>query len=174
MKKTVFMLCILMVCICLTGCISSKESAVSFESAIAEEMEKDEKNLTDMNPNDIVNQQMQIAMENAEASDDITGERAEEEFQQIMDTYSGTEQDHTGESLGVIILKAFYGFYYTLRIYAAPICVISMLTGSILFFFAKGNKSLRKFGLFGLVCGVPSMLITLILLMGYLNDLFLY
>lgn len=174
MKKIIVTLCILMGCICLTGCGSSKESGVSFEAAIMEELEKDEVNLTDMNPNDIVNQQMQIAMENAEVSDDVTGERAKEEFQQIMDTYGGTEQNDDGKSLGVVMLKAFYSFYYTLRLYAGPICYVSILVGSILFFFAKGNKSLRKFGLFGLICGVPFMLITLIFLMGYLNDLFLY
>lgn len=173
MKKILKLMCIVVGCVCLTGCSSKPQTGVSFEAEIVENMQNDEQGFTDMDPSELVSQQMQIAMENAEISDDVTGERAKKEFYEAMDTYGDVGYNSNGKTIGEIILGNFYRFYYTLRLYAAPICLGCILGGGFLFFFAKGNKGLRRTGL-TLIFGVPLLMVILIIGIGYMNDLFLY
>ena len=67
-----------------------------------------------------------------------------------------------------------YGVYAQIKYMAPYIGVASVAIGWIIFFLSKYNKGLRRFALYGLIMGIPLLLIFIIYGYGILADIFMY
>lgn len=99
---------------------------------------------------------------------------ADAEYNEIMERYANTDSASDDDrSIAEILLSTYYDFYEKIRIWAAPISFVSMIIGIFLAIFAKGNKAVRRFGIFGLAIGIPTLMVFLVFGVGILNDIFL-
>lgn len=66
-----------------------------------------------------------------------------------------------------------YGLYQTLCKYMPHVMVLSIVFGILLFILARRNKSLRRFGLYGLCIGIPVCALIFIFGFGTMCGIFL-
>ena len=72
------------------------------------------------------------------------------------------------------IFRLYYNRYGSLKTMAPSIAVISIVSGGIIYLFSAKNKARRKFALYGLIIGVPILMLVLVYGIGIANQFFLY
>lgn len=125
------------------------------------------------NANSMIDDQLKQSEIQADEVGEEFFEAKDKEYHAILDDVLA-DDDSPGVSLSKMILLWFYDYYTNIRLWGGPICVVSVLAGAVLFTFAKGNKGMRKFALFGLIIGVPVFYVFTVIGVGALNDVFLY
>lgn len=102
------------------------------------------------------------------------GDEKEAEAKDTISDLVSKPAEKKKESLPEALLKGFYNTYIQIKLWAPWICIGSFMIGMIIFLAARGNKRARKFGLFGLVIGVPLSMLFIVFGIGFLNGMFLY
>lgn len=109
-------------------------------------------------------------------SDEEVADRLEKQAGDVYDTVfekygdPSTRPSKSATEYGVGLVNSIYSEGKK----AAPyIALGSFGIGFFIFLFARGNKRIRKFGVFGLMIGVPVVLIILVYGFGYVKHLFL-
>ncbi len=97
--------------------------------------------------------------------------KARDEYGKIMDAYSDTEI--SDKTVSEQALSWYYYYYGQIRSWAGPIVVVSVSFGTLLLIFSKGNKRRRQWGLYGLIIGVPLLMVFLVYGVGILNGMFI-
>lgn len=111
------------------------------------------------------------AGDRAEKDDAAMRKKAQDEYEEIMEAYSDTEK--SDKTVSEQVLSWYYYYYGQIRSWAAPIVAVSVSLGSLLLIFSKGNKRRRQWGLYGLIIGVPLLMVFLVYGIGMLNDMFM-
>lgn len=154
----------------LTGCIYNPNSR-SFGSF--QDIDKSIDNVDDeQDATDIVEKSKDAADENAKKTYDAISEKSDEEYYKGLDKLL-TPQEKSDMSLGEMMLYNFYDFYLQFKASAPALCIVFIVVGMILYFSARGNKSLKRFGLFGLAIGFPVIILLIVYGIGYLNGIYL-
>lgn len=102
------------------------------------------------------------------------GDKKEAEVKNTINDLINEPAKKNKESLPETLLRGFYNTYIQIKLWAPWICIGSFMIGMIIFMSARGNKRARKFGLFGLVIGVPLCMLFIVFGIGFLNGMFLY
>lgn len=72
------------------------------------------------------------------------------------------------------LLDDFYRVYAGIKSWAPVIAISSIGAGLLILIFSRYNKGMRRFGLYGLVMGVPLVLLVIVYGVGFLNGIFFY
>ncbi len=129
----------------LIGC--GKSGGVGFEETVSS-MEKAKEALNEASKN-----QDQRVGKKARDTDNFAEESAKDDFNKSVETYSKDKKNMGDGSPGEILIYYAYLFLFKVREYMWPILGLCWGSGGFLFFFARGNPKLRKFGLFNLIIG---------------------
>lgn len=149
-RKILLLLCLL-VLMTLTGCKSNAvKLVVGGDSNVNQEETK-------------------TATEKLEKKSDDTFDEAMEKF-----GADGTQKDIGSDTpIDEQIVSFFLKLYHALKEASPYIAVVSFVIGFLIFLFARGNKKIRKFGLFGLMIGMPLVMIVINYGIGYTKDMFM-
>lgn len=113
------------------------------------------------------------AVKRAKESDSKIKKDTEKEYYALLDKYSNNDTGDDDRGLGEILLYYFYRFYLVIKMYAAPISFTSIVIGSFIAYFCRSNKQMRRFGIFGLIVGIPLLMIFIVYGVGILNGIYL-
>lgn len=121
-----------------------------------------------------------IAEQNAEISANRYEEKVNQIYDQAMDEamsgfYSEAKEDN-GEGnffdrMTRTLIRMFYNRYGSLKAMAPGIAVVSIFLGGIIFIFSKKNKPRQRFALYGLIIGVPLLLLVLVYGIGIASQI---
>lgn len=124
-----------------------------------------------------------IAEQNAEISANRYEEKANQIYGEAMEEamsgfYSEAKEDNEEgnffDRMTRMILRMFYNRYGSLRTMAPLVSVMSIVLGGIIFVFSKKNKPRKRFALYGLIIGIPILMIVLVYGIGIANQIFLF
>ena len=168
-RRKVFIVVVLM-CLVL-GLSACQMGQLQDDSGLVSILTEEEESTKEIQ--EIYDEQMDRAEENADEVGEEFLEKKEQEFQTILDSVlDGTEE--SDKSLPEQLLLWFYQYYTVIRMWAAPICFVLMILGVIIYKVAQDSKSVQKFALYGLTFGSFILYVLLVFGIGWLNDIFLY
>lgn len=172
--RTFLVLCVI-ICF-LSGCgtvqsadFNSIQEPVTLDSETAEPDVVEETNISNMpkKKND------KETEERAKKSTKKVQDKAEKEYNDKMEEVLEINRNQEdGKSPSEWLFYCYYSAHDQIVVWAAPICVVSIGAGFLLFICATGNKTLRRFALFGLIIGVPVLIIFLVFGVGIWNGVF--
>ena len=113
------------------------------------------------------------AANRAKESEEKIRKDTEKEYYALLDKYSDNDTETSDRGFIETILYHFYRIYLQIKMYAAPITFVSIIIGSLIAIFCRSNKAMRRFGIFGLIIGVPVIMILMVYGVGILNSIFL-
>lgn len=151
-KRYLYLILILLLIPALSGCGSSEDA--SFDAYI--ESAQEAQRIAE----EEINEHSESAGDSAERSAAIIEETSNSEYDTIIDTFSRPSDEK--RSISEQLLYYFYIFYYMIRKYAFAIALIGWIIGLPLFFFAKGNRALQRFGLLDLGIGVTILMLLIV------------
>lgn len=116
--------------------------------------------------------QEEIASGNAEEIYDEYSSKIDSEYYSLFDDVENAGKDD--RELSERLLDGYYQFYAGIKSWAPVIAISSIGAGLLILIFSRYNKGLRRFGLYGLVIGVPLVLLVIVYGVGFLNGIFFY
>lgn len=181
MKKQLALgvLLVVTIMILFSGC-----SSISYDEFVSEQEQKEEKetvqkNQINMNAakeeeaDQIIKETEKKAEQNAKRAKGTVKKKYEANYNKLIEDCSNMDNVEEYSFLEQGLLY-YYRFYANLKMWGPVASVVSFLAGILLHIFAKGNKSLQKFGLYKLAILLPSVLLGSVLLLGIFNGMFLY
>lgn len=97
----------------------------------------------------------------------------DKEYNEGMDKILNQSGDKNGNAGRDILIK-YYQVYGKLRQFSPYIITVSIFFGTVIAIFSRYNKGLRRFAIYGLIIGVPVVMLMIVYGLGYLNKLFFY
>lgn len=116
-----------------------------------------------------------ISEERGSAFSEKFQSKSEQIYYKAVDELIANNQSNDEKMpLSKLLLYYFYDIYYTMRQYAAWICVVSIAFGSLGFAFARYNKGARRVFLFGFIIIIPIVVLVIVYGVGISNSVYLY
>lgn len=165
MKRVILMLCVMLL---LTACSRDVNEHIRQQYHIGGQG-TEETDVTEENVIDKYDEQDSKAKSNANRVYDALYDTNIKQYNSFFDI---AVEDDTPAAKRVLLVT--YALYVRIKYLAPYIGVVSVSVGGIVFLLSKYNKGLRRFALYGLIIGVPCILIFIIFGYGILADMFMY
>lgn len=137
----------------LIGCSNNDDNNHSEEQNVLEErQEEEEKQL------EYYREQQELAKENSDIMTDAVKEKVNERVDDLFTEVENRDRE-AKYSVEEIIYLTLYRFYYDIKNNALVIGLFSFFIGGLMFLLCNGNRGWKKFGLWGLMIGIPVILV---------------